>query len=407
MYIHRHLQAALEQAERMFGAVMVTGPRQAGKTTLLRAVKPGLPYVTLDDPFLLTMARETPGTFFRVHPPPVVVDKIQYAPQLFPHIKMMLDANPAKGQFHLSGSQQFHMMQKVGESLAGRAGILNLHALSLRESLGDGFDWPFLPDENYRNRRRESARSLDAREAWRRIHRGAMPAMAADPAADWQMYHAAYVKTYLERDIRDLAQVGDELVFFRFLTAAAARTGQLLNLAALARDVGIGHRAAERWLSILRASNLVFLLPPYHANATKRSVKTPKLYFLDTGLAAYLTSWTSAEALQSGAMAGAFFETYVVAEIVKSYANAGFQDPPLHFYRDRGQNEIDVLIEANGALHPVEIKKHADPSRKDIGAFGLLDGLPGVRRGPGALICLYGQPAPLAGADWTMPLSWI
>ena len=391
----------------MFGAVLVTGSRQVGKTTLLRKIKPSLPYVTLDDPLLLASAREAPGTLFKIHPPPVVVDEIQYAPPLFPYMKMMLDDGGQKGQFFLSGSQQFQMMKNVGESLAGRVGILNLHGLSLRERRGEDFDRPFVPDDAYLARRRRSAEPLAVREAWRLIHRGSMPALAADPDADWQLFHSSYVKTYLERDVRDLAQVGDETKFLAFMTAVAARTGQLLNQAALARDVGINPRTVERWLSILRASNLVHLLPPYHGNAAKRAVKTRKVYFMDTGLAAWLTRWTSPETLQNGAMAGPFFETFVVSEIIKSYANAGIQEPPLYFYRDKEQKEIDLLIEADGALHPVEIRKHADPDRSGTKAFGQLEKLPGVRRGPGALVCLHDRAAPLGERDSAVPLPWI
>ena len=407
MFIIRHLQDALRRAERMFGAVLVTGARQVGKTTLLRRVKPDLPYITFDDPILLASTLETPGTFLKIHPPPLVLDEIQYVSPLFPHIKMRLDAEGGKGRFFLSGSQQFSMMKNVSESLAGRVGVLNLHGLSLRELRNEQFNIPFLPDDAYLARRRSSALPLEIPEVWRLIHRGAMPALAADPEADWQLFYSAYVKTYIERDVRDLAQVGDEIKFLSFMTAAAARTGRLLNMASLARDAGIDQRTAKRWLSVLRASNLVHLLPPYHNNVAKRAVKTPKLYFLDTGLAAYLTRWTSAETLRNGAMAGPFFETFAIAEVIKSYANAGIQEPPLYFYRDKEQNEIDLLIEKDRALHPVEIKKHADPAPGEIKAFGLLKKLPDVRRGPGTLICLYDQCLPLGGGDHAIPLAWL
>ncbi len=391
----------------MFGAVLVTGSRQVGKTTLLKNAKPGIPYVTLDDPIMLASAVSESGTFFKVTPPPLMVDEVQYAPQLFPYIKMILDAEGRKGQFFLSGSQQYLMMKNVSESLAGRIGLLTLHGLSLRELQRIDFTQPFNPDPDYLEARRKYVAPLGFKAVWERIHRGSMPAMSAGENMDWGLFYAAYVRTYLERDVRYLAQVGDEVKFLKFMTAAAALTGQLLNVASLARDAGVSQPTAERWLSILRASNLVYLLQPYHSNVTKRAVKTPKLYFLDTGLAAYLTRWNTPEVLQNGAMAGAFFETFVVAEILKSYANAGIIDPSLYFYRDKEQNEIDLLLHRDGMLFPIEIKKNADPDAGDVKAFGVLDTLPGVKRGPGALVCLYDACLPLTRNDRIVPLAYL
>ena len=406
MYIKRHLEKTLTRVETMFGAILVAGSRQVGKTTLLRNAKPGLPYITLDDPIMLASAASEPGTFFKAAPPPLVVDEIQHAPQLFPHIKMILDSQGRKGQFFLSGSQQYQMMRNVSESLAGRIGILNLYGLSLRELYGIDCDLPFCPDRDYLEARKSSPAPVDYGTVWTLIHRGAMPAMASE-GMDWQLFYAAYVRTYLERDVRDLAQVGDEVKFLKFMTAAAAMTGQLLNHASLARDAGVSPPTAERWLSVLRASNLVYFLQPYHNNVIKRAVKTPKLYFLDTGLAAYLTRWNTPEVLQHGAMAGAFFESFVVAEILKSYANSGVLDPSLYFYRDKEQNEIDLLIFRDQTLYPIEIKKHADPRAGDVKAFALLDKIAGVTRGPGGLICLYDRPVPLTAEDTVIPLAYV
>jgi predicted AAA+ superfamily ATPase len=221
------------------------------------------------------------------------------------------------------------------------------------------------------------------------------------------MFFAAYVKTYIERDVRDLAQVGDELKFLRFMTVAASYTGQLLNVASLARDVGISQPTAERWLSILLTSNLVFLLRPYHNNITKRTVKTPKLYFLDTGLVAYLTRWNTAEVLKTGAMAGAFFETFVIGEVIKSYSNNGILDLPLYFYRDRDGNGIDLLIEDSGVLYPIEIKKHADPVKSDIAKFSILDKIRGIKRGQGGVVCLYDSLVTLQGNDKAIPITML
>jgi Predicted ATPase (AAA+ superfamily) len=407
MLFHRQLQKTLSKIEGMFGAILVTGARQVGKTTLLRNAKPDIPYVTMDDPTILAAANEEPTTFLKMNPPPLVIDEIQYTPSLFPHIKMSIDSSQAKGQFFLSGSQQYQMMKNVSESLAGRIGILNLMGLSLREICGSDFDRPFLPVEGYFGDRAKHLVRLDYQAVWNIIHRGAMPAMHADPNLDWQMYYAAYTKTYIERDVRDLAHVGDELKFLKFMTAVAAATGQLLNQTSLARDVGVSVPTVERWLSILRASNLVYLLQPYHNNVTKRAIKTPKLYFMDTGLAAYLTRWNTPEVVQNGAMAGAFFETFIVAEVVKSYANAGILEPPLFFYRDKEQNEIDLVIQEGDTLHPLEIKKHADPAKRDTQAFAVLDKIHGVVRGAGGVICLYDKILPLGKSDIVVPIEYL
>ena len=304
-YIKRNIETVVNKASKMFPAILITGARQVGKTTLIKHMKSDIPYLTLDDPILLQNALEEAGSFFKRTPPPVVVDEIQYAPNLFRYMKMIADASGKKGQFFLTGSQQFQMMQNISESLAGRIGIINLLGLSLREIKNDTFNEFFVPTEEYFAKRRLSAQQIDYKEIWDIIHKGPMPAMYADDL-DWQMFYAAYTKTYLERDVRELTQVGDELKFIKFMTTIASRTAQMLNLSSVANEVGISVPTANRWLSILISSNIVYLLPPYHNNIMKRVVKTPKLYFLDTGLAAYLTKWNTPEVLEVGAMAGAF-----------------------------------------------------------------------------------------------------
>ncbi len=306
----------------------------------------------------------------------------------------------------MSGSQQFHLMQDVTESLAGRLGLLTLLGLSLREKAGLNFTAPFIPNDSYFEERRGKSLGFSYDDIWYNIHRGSMPELTANDF-DWQMYYAAYVKTYIERDVRQLTQVGDELKFLNFMTLVAGRTGQLLNLASLARDVGISTPTAERWLSILVTSNIVYLLKPYHNNLIKRTVKTPKLYFLDTGLAAYLTRWNSAEVLKNGAMAGAFFESFVISEIIKSFYNKGSMDPPLYFFRNQNMVEIDLLIEDAGTLHPIEIKKHADPTKKDLAAFAVLDKISGIKRGPGGVVCMYDRLITLSGEDRVIPINYL
>ena len=404
MYIRRHIEQAVGKISKMFGAVIVTGPRQVGKTTLLQKHIGDMAYVTLDDPVILQAAADEPGTFFKDHTPPVFVDEIQYAPALFSYIKIHIDRSKAKGQFFLSGSQQFQMMKNVSESLAGRIGILNLLGLSMREIRKETFDKPFLPVDGYFSARKKDLKEMAYQDVWKMIHRGSMPELVLNRDFDRQAYYAAYVKTYIERDVRALAQVGDELKFLRFMTAVAACGGQLLNMASLARDAGVSGPTADRWISILKASGIIYLLEPYHNNIIKRAVKTPKVYFLDTGLAAYLTRWPTDETLRMGAQAGAFFESFVIAEIIKSYYNAGILDPPLYFYRDKEGNEIDLLIFENGYLHPIEIKKHADPDKSDISAFSVIDNIADVKRGPGCVVCMYENIITLKGEDKAVPV---
>ena len=407
MYIKRHAEESLRKLTKMFGAVLVTGPRQVGKTTLLEIITGGINHATLDDPLLRQSAVEQSGTFFKDYPPPVFVDEVQYAPELFPYIKMMLDKSKKKGQFFLTGSQQFEMMKNVSESLAGRVGLLTLLGFSLRERREIAFDTPFLPTDEYFTDRKQTLSEYSYDEIWDIIHGGSMPEYALNDDYDWQMFWGAYVKTYIERDIRKLTQIADEGKFLNFITVAASCMGQLLNMASLARDVGISEPTAERWLSILVTSGIAYLLKPYHNNIVKRMIKTPKLYFLDTGLAAYLTRWNTAEVLKNGAMAGAFFESFIISEIIKSYYNKGVLDLPLYFYRDKDGNEIDLLIEDNGTLYPVEIKKHADPQKSDIAAFRLIDKISNMKRGSGGVVCMYDNLITLKDSDRVIPVKYL
>lgn len=406
-YVKRHAEATVKKLAAMFGAILVAGPRQVGKTTMLQRITEGMNYVTLDDVLVRASAQEESGTFFKDNPPPVFVDEIQKAPELFQQIKMRIDGNRRKGQFFMCGSQQFQMMKGVSESLSGRIGLVTLLGFSLRERYGIPNDTPFLPTDEYFTERKRTLADIPYGDVWQMIHRGSMPELCENSDFDWQMYYGAYVRTYIERDVRDLTEIGDTVKFARFMTVAAASTSQLVNLASMARDVGISQPTAERWLSILVASNIVYLLQPYSNNIVKRAIKTPKLYFLDTGLAAYLTRWTTSDVLKNGAMAGAFFESFVISEIIKSYYNKGIIEPPLYFYRDRDMNEIDLLIEENGTLYPLEMKKHADPQRKDIDAFDLLDRITGMQRGPGGVICLYDRLITLKGSDRVIPINYL
>jgi len=400
----RALSAHVQQAAAQFPVLLVTGARQVGKTTLLRALcGSGRTYVTLDDPLVLRLAREDPVLFLQRFAPPVLIDEVQYAPELLPHIKMAVDQARRPGMFWLAGSQAFHLMQDVTESLAGRVAVVQMLGFSRREALAHGNEAvpPFLPTQQVLEALQSSSVPLDVRGLYALIWRGSFPAMAANPQMNRDLFYASYLQTYVQRDVRDLARVGDEMAFLRFLQAVAAHTGQMLNVADLAGIADVAPNTARSWLSILEASGLVYLLQPWHSNVTKRLVKTPKLYFLDTGLCAYLTQWSSPETLEAGAMSGAIFETWVITELLKSYWHNGKQ-APFYYFRNKDQREIDVLIERDGRIYPVECKKTASPSREALAGATALERL-GVAVEPGAVICMVPALLPLSRTATAVP----
>jgi predicted AAA+ superfamily ATPase len=391
----------------MFGAVLVTGSRQVGKSTMLEMLTKGTPHLSMDNAAVLAAAAQAPETFFTYNKPPLFIDEIQKAPTLFPEMKQVIDSSKGKGLFFLSGSEQFEMMENVSESLAGRVGIVSLMGLSQREIDGTEFSYEFVPTQEYFDGRSESYIPQNPNAVWRRIQRGDKPELAAHPDFNWSDYYGAYVRTYIERDVRKLAKVDDELKFQTFMAVVAARTSQMLNLTDIAADVGVSVPTAQRWLSILVTSNIVYLLKPWFTNLTKRAIKTPRLYVTDTGLAAYLTQWNTPEVLRDGAMAGAFFETHVVCEVLKSYYNSGRLDPPLYYYRDTDKREIDLIIIENGKMHPLEIKKAGVGRPADISAFRIIDSLAGVVRGSGGVICLAESLQPLSKDDVMIPVGYL
>lgn len=390
MFVERNIKEAFERVNSFFPIVLVIGARQVGKSTFLRKVaEPSRKYVSLDPLDIQKQAREDPRLFLANNPAPVIFDEIQNVPELLPYIKAVVDEvrqtspEKAKGMFWLTGSQQFHLMKGVSESLAGRVGILNLYGLSNAE-LDGRKSQPFLPDNQL-----PSVPAKSPIEVFTRIWRGSYPEIAtANPDTNiWSAFFQSYIQTYLMRDVRALTQVADEHKFYDFLRAVAARTGQMLNYSSLARDADISQPTAKSYLSILETSGIVKLLYPYSHNKTRNMVSTPKLHMLDTGLAAFLTGWTSPEVLMNGAMAGAFFESWCVAEIIKSYVNAG-ETPNFYYYRDKDKNEIDLVIERNGKIYPVEFKKAASVSKADVKHFNKLADLK-TPVGTGTLISLY------------------
>lgn len=405
MYRHRTIETFIRKADKQFPVVLVTGPRQVGKTTLLQHMSTeDRTYVTLDDPLLCSLAKEDPALLLQRFQPPVFIDEIQYAPELLPFIKMHVDREHRPGMFWLTGSQHFHLMKEISESLAGRVGIVNLLGFSLRELVGSSQDTePFLPKNEAIQKRLKKSPPPSLKDLYNRIWRGSFPVIALDETIDRDLFYSSYVQTYLQRDIRDLARVGDEMAFLRFLRATAARTGQLVNMSDLARDADISPSTAKNWLSILQTSGIVYLLEPYHSNVTKRLVKTPKLYFLDTGLYAYLTEWSSPETLEAGAMSGPILETWIVIEILKSYWHAG-RRAPLYYYRDKDKKEIDLLILRDGTIYPLEFKKTTSPKKSAISHFKVLDRF-NIPLGPGGVICLANIALPLTETLWIIPVT--
>lgn len=403
-YIKRSAEEVIKKQEKMFKAILVTGSRQVGKTTMLKNVKPDINYITLDDMLLNQAAIEDPKLFLQSNKPPIIIDEIQYAPDLLRYIKIEIDNSEKKAMFYLTGSQQFHLMKNISESLAGRIGILNLLGLSLREIKEINFNKPFIPTDEYIAERGKKDVQISYDEIWNIIHKGTMPALYQKDS-DFEMFYSMYVNTYIERDVRNLTQVGDTLTFLKFMTALASRIGQLLNLNSVANEVGITIPTAQRWLSILVSSNIVYLLEPYYNNIMKRAVKTPKIYFLDTGLVSYLTKWKDKDVLEAGNMAGNFFENFVIVEIIKSYYNSGELRPPIYFYRDKDKKEIDLIIEQNGKLYPVEIKKSANPNKNMITNFNVLEKIGNV--GEGAVICMYDNIIKLDEKNKAIPYRYL
>lgn len=349
-------------------------------------------------------AEEDPEGFLTLKGNPLVIDEVQKVPSIFDEIKAEIDENRRNGMFFLTGSQNFKLMKNVTESLAGRISIARLLGLSTREINGDENTIPFLPTMDFLKNR---SPSFKLENLWERIHKGSFPEIWAQKDIDWEKFYDAYVTTYIDRDIRELSQVGDLRSFRNFIISAAARTGQLLNYADMAKDVGVDQTTIKRWISILEASNIVYLLQPFSMNINKRLVKTPKLYFTDTGLVCYLCKWNTAETLENGAMAGNIFETYVLGEILKSYYNVG-KEPPLYFFRTTNKEEVDFVFYENGTLYPLEVKKKSNPNKSDITNFKTLKTFfPTLTIAEGGVLCTGREVLPIEKDVKAIPVEFL
>jgi uncharacterized protein len=403
--IERTLTQAITNASESFKVVLLTGPRQVGKTTLLQNVQKNVrSYITLDDLGVRLAAQQDPASFLSRLSLPVLIDEVQYAPDLFPYIKMVVDREKKPGLFWLTGSQQFEMMKNVTESLAGRVAILKLQGISLAEEQNRPNDLPFLPTMEVL-KLRKNVKSLSLMEAYHIIWRGSYPDVVTQNGKNWEWFYSSYVSTYIQRDVREYLDINDTAVFHKFMQIAAARTGQLINYADMARDAGVSEPTIKTWLNVLHASGIITLLQPYFNNHTKRLVKTPKLFFMDTGLASFLTGWLSADVLERGAMSGAMLETWVVSEIIKSYLHHG-RTPRMYFYRDKDKREVDLLIEENGTLYPIEIKKTASVHNMNFKGFDMLDKL-GLVIGHGGVVCFTSHLLPLSHGVDAIPVGYL
>lgn len=405
-YISRNLEKVVTEVTKEYPVVLVTGPRQVGKTTMLQKLMEGTSrsYVSLDDLNERSIAKNDPELFLQLHKPPVLIDEVQYAPELFTYIKIYVDKNHNPGDFWLTGSQVFKLMRGVQESLAGRVAVLSLTSLSQAE-ICNGKMEPFTVDIEALSERTKERKPADAREIFDRIFKGSMPAIVSGKNSNSQIFYSSYLTTYIERDVKELSDAIDSLKFLNFITAAAARCSQMLNIADIARDADISQKQAKDWLGILETLGIIFYLHPYSNNLLKRLVKTPKLYFYDMGLVCYLTKWSSAETLESGAMNGAVLENYVVAEIMKTYLNSG-KEPFMYYYRDKDAKEIDIVLEHDGVLNPLEIKKSSNPGTELVKVFDLLD-KSSTPRSKGAVLCMKPELSAIDRDNYIIPIWMI
>ena len=406
-YIHRTLEQKIMDISRDYSCLLLIGPRQVGKTTMLEHLMKGSERrkVTLDDAENRRLAQSDPALFLEMHPAPVLIDEVQYAPQLFSYIKINVDNGAAPGSYWLTGSQAFQMMELAQESLAGRTAIVHMSALSQSELYGDGTTEPLSINPEKLNRRKEHLSSCNSVEMFERIWSGGMPGHRSGRYTDRDVFYSSYIQTYINRDVSDMIPGVDKLLFADFIRAAACRVGQLLNTHDIAQDVGVSDDTAKRWLQVLEKSEVIFYLRPYSNNLLKRTVRTPKMYFFDTGLAAYLTKYASPEILMNGAINGAILENYTVAEIRKTWLNSA-RECLMHYYRDRDTNEIDMVIEADGELHPLEIRKSTNPGTELASAFKVLD-KGSVPRGTGAILCLREEMSAIDRNTFILPIWMI
>ncbi len=405
-YITRDIEKKIQSISKEYACILITGARQVGKTTLLKQLmSKNRTVVSLDNLQERHLAANDPALFLQMHSLPILIDEVQYAPELFSYIKMAIDNGAAPSSFWLTGSQPFKLMELAQESLAGRIAVIHLPTLSQHEIFGKGPTEPFAINlENLKNRNK-SNKKADTKEIYTRIWNGSMPGHISGKYTDRDLFYSSYLQTYIERDIRDFANITDVLQFTDFIRSAACRVGQILNFSDIAKDVGISVDTAKRWFKILEKSDIIFFLRSYSNNLLKRTIKFPKLYFFDTGLVAYLTRYSSPEILANGAMNGAILENFVISEIIKTYHNNA-KDCLLWYYRDTNNNEIDLVMESDGELHPIEIKRTSNPGTELTRQFKVLDKTT-IPRGNGAIICMAESLSAIDKQNYIIPVALI
>lgn len=405
-YIRRDLEEKIIAASKEYSCILITGARQVGKSTVLeQLMEKEREEVSLDDMVERKLASTDPALFLQTHSTPILIDEVQYAPELFSYIKMAIDKGAAPGAFWLTGSQPFKLMELAQESLAGRIAIIHMPPLSQHEIYGTGKAEPFAIDMDKLKARAKTNAPADLNEIYNRIWNGSLPGHVSGKYTDRDLFYSSYIQTYIERDVKYIADIEDTVLFGDFIRSAACRAGQMLNVTDIAQDVGISNDTATRWLKILEKSDVIFFLRPYSNNLLKRTVKTPKMYFFDTGLVSYLTRYSSPEILANGAINGAILENYVVSEIIKTYHNNA-KDCLIWYYRDSNSNEIDLVIENDGMLHPIEIKRTANPGTELVRPFKLLDKA-SVPRGKGAIICMRETLSAVDSDNYIVPIWMI
>lgn len=398
--IKREIEKKFKETANSRKVTLITGARQVGKSTFVKSIKEdNRTYITLDDLNLRALAQNDPKLFLMNYEGPIIIDEVQYAPNLFSYIKMDVDESSKKNKYWLTGSQKFELMKNVSESLAGRVSILEMSSLSYAEK--KGFKSKIFDPTNIK-----CNFTVTPKEIFNSIFEGGMPEYVNDNIERNQFFND-YILTYLERDVRLLSNIGDLTRFRKFLIAVAARNGEVLNYNSICEDADIDTKTAKNWISILEASDIIYLLKPYFSSELKRSTKSPKIVFLDTGLCSYLCGWNNTETLMSSSTSGHYLETFIISELIKNKRNnLSNINYNIYFYRDRDGKEIDLIIELDNVIYPFEIKKTANPEKSMLNNFKVLDNT-NLKVGNGGLLCFYPEIIPLDEKNKSYPISVI
>lgn len=405
MYYKRHIKKAIESNLKDYPAVLLTGARQVGKTTIFEN-EFDCKIVSLDNINILEAIKTDAVGFISEQSKPLVIDEVQKDPNVFSSLKYLIDKEKKNGNYLLTGSQKFELMEGVSESLSGRLGILQLHGLSNRELIGENFNKPFIPTKDYLLSRNPQQK-FNSKKIWEIIQRGSFPKLYDDESFDFERFYSNYIDTYVERDVRNILNVTNLYTFIQFMTSLASRTGEILNMNSIAKDIGINISTVKKWISVLETSNIIYLLQPFSTNVSRRIIKSPKVYWMDTGLVCYLCKWFNPESAKNGAMAGQLFETYVVTEILKSYYNAG-KKPNMFYFRNSDMQEVDLIFYENGKIYPIEIKTTQKADVRKVKGFKVLTTyFPQIEIASGGIMCTEEELIPIGDGNYIIPINYI